>query len=162
MVLGVRIKDLTRQVTVVLQRYFRTVTASLGRDKARVLHARDPIDHPVGWRPSWPKFRTLRGLRDDWPPLDIAAHGATFGGTKLDAGTVPESESYISRSDHAAFHERGVQAAFATDGANFRTPYYHTPEDVPAHIVQPFLVGAVRTLVAGTIGMAGRPAACGG
>ncbi len=90
------------------------------------------------------------------------ANTAWAGGAKLDAGTVPETESYISRSDHAAFHTHGVPAAFATDGANFRTPYYHTPEDVPAHIVRPFLTGAVRTLVAGTIGMAGRTTACAG
>lgn len=84
------------------------------------------------------------------------------GGAKVQAATVPETETFISRSDHAAFHARGVPSAFATDGANFRTPYYHTPQDVPENISTAFFAGAVRTLVAGTIGMAGRTAACTG
>ncbi|MDR2997499.1 MAG: M20/M25/M40 family metallo-hydrolase [Microbacterium sp.] len=84
------------------------------------------------------------------------------GGAKVEVETVPATESFISRSDHEAFHMRGIPAAFATDGANFRTPYYHTAQDVPQNISTDFFAGAVRSLVAGTIGMAGRTAACDG
>jgi Zn-dependent M28 family amino/carboxypeptidase len=90
------------------------------------------------------------------------ANTAWAGGAKVQAATIPETESFISRSDHQAFHARGVPAAFATDGANFRTPYYHTPQDTTDNIVKPFLAGAARTLVAGTIGMAGRTTVCAG
>ncbi len=35
----------------------------------------------------------------------------------------------IFRSDHAAFWHCGYPALMITDTANFRYPYYHTPED---------------------------------
>ncbi len=35
----------------------------------------------------------------------------------------------IFRSDHAAFWQCGYPALMITDTANFRYPYYHTPED---------------------------------
>lgn len=70
------------------------------------------------------------------------------------SGTYPEDTSFISRSDHMAFHELGVPALFATDGANFRTPHYHQPSDTPENITVDFFANSVRTLVAGTAAMA--------
>lgn len=71
----------------------------------------------------------------------------------VEAGTYPPDTSFISRSDHMAFHALGVPAAFATDGANFRTPHYHQASDTPENIVKPFFEGAVRTMVGGTFAM---------
>lgn len=109
-------------------------------------------------------FLNVLGYPDAEQLVQIFDHANTewAGGAKAQVGTVPETESFISRSDHAAFHLKGVPAAFATDGANFRTPYYHTPQDVPENISTDFFAGAVRTLIAGTIGVAGRTAACEG
>lgn len=72
------------------------------------------------------------------------------------SGTYPPDESFIDRSDHAAFHDLGMPAAFATDGANFRTPHYHQDADVPDNIVVDFFGDSVRTLVGGTAAMAGQ------
>ncbi|WP_298865917.1 M20/M25/M40 family metallo-hydrolase [uncultured Microbacterium sp.] len=109
-------------------------------------------------------FLNVLGYPDAEQLVQIFDHANTewAGGAKAQVATVPETETFISRSDHAAFHLKRVPAAFATDGANFRTPYYHTPQDVPENISTDFFAGAVRTLVAGTIGMAGRTAACEG
>lgn len=79
-------------------------------------------------------------------------NGAQWGG--VEAGTYPPETDFISRSDHFAFHALGMPAAFATDGANFRTPHYHQPSDTPANIVRPFFEGSVRTMVGGTFAMA--------
>jgi hypothetical protein len=40
----------------------------------------------------------------------------------------------IFRSDHAAFWHCGYPALMITDTANFRYPYYHTPQDTPDKI----------------------------
>lgn len=84
----------------------------------------------------------------------FATASAAWGGGKVEASTVDDTVSYIGRSDHAAFHARGIPAAFATDGADFRTPHYHRASDTPENIVTDFFVGSVKTLVAGTIAVA--------
>jgi hypothetical protein len=86
----------------------------------------------------------------------FATASAAWGGGKVEASTVDDTVSYIGRSDHAAFHARGIPAAFATDGADFRTPHYHRSSDTPENIVSGFFVGSVKTLVAGTIAVASR------
>ncbi len=87
----------------------------------------------------------------------------------VEAGTYPPETSFISRSDHLAFYELGVPAAFATDGADYRTPHYHQASDTPDNIVRPFFEGAVTTIVSGTFAMSsldadgdGTADACGG
>lgn len=84
----------------------------------------------------------------------FATGSAAWGGGKVQASTVDDTASYIGRSDHAAFHDRGIPAAFATDGADFRTPHYHRASDTPENIVTDFFLGSVKTLVAGTIAVA--------
>lgn len=75
---GARIKHLNRSMNTTLGKHFAQVSASLGRSKSRVLRASGPRHTPT----SWPRTR-----HDATLDLTIAAHGATFGGTKLDAGT---------------------------------------------------------------------------
>lgn len=75
---GARIKHLNRSMNATLADHFSTVVASLGRQKSRVLCASGPL----GRASQWPRRR-----RDERLDLVIAAHGATFGGTKLDHGT---------------------------------------------------------------------------
>lgn len=82
-----------------------------------------------------------------------AAAEAWVDGFEVQASVHPPETDFISRSDHAAFHARGVPAAFATDGADFRTPYYHQADDLPANIVRPFFRDSVRTLVGGAFAM---------
>ncbi len=57
------------------------------------------------------------------------------------------------RSDHARFWDVGYESVFVTDTANFRNPYYHTPEDTLDTLSIPFatnvcraIAGAVTTL----------------
>lgn len=78
LVAGGRVKHMTRGMNDVLARHFGEVRASLGVRKARVLHAAAPAPRDD----EWPK----RQHHDDLG-LTLCAHGACFGGTKVDAGT---------------------------------------------------------------------------
>ncbi|NER39739.1 MAG: M28 family peptidase [Oscillatoria sp. SIO1A7] len=53
----------------------------------------------------------------------------------------------LMRSDHAPFWYWGIGAVLLTDTANFRSPYYHEPSDIPANIDRPFFIGSARTTV---------------
>lgn len=73
-----RDRHLNRSMNEVLGRHFTAVTGTLGRRKCRGLRA---------WGPNqldseWPKLRHNQELG-----LALAAHGHTFAGTKVDAGT---------------------------------------------------------------------------
>ncbi|MCW4385606.1 methyltransferase [Salinibacterium sp. SYSU T00001] len=75
---GGRVKHLTPAMSEVLGRHFGSVTATLARQKSRVLVARGPQAQPG----EWPKreFHEELGL---W----VCAHGGAFAGTRLDIGT---------------------------------------------------------------------------
>ncbi len=75
---GGRVKHMNLTMNEVLQKHFVAVSASLGRRKSRLLRAFGPNN----LQSDWPKARHHEDLG-----LTIAAHGATFGGTKVDPGT---------------------------------------------------------------------------
>lgn len=75
---GAKIKHLNHSMNEVLGRHFTAVAASLGRSKSRVLRAWGP----TGLESEWPKVREHADLG-----FAVAAHGATFGGTKIDPGS---------------------------------------------------------------------------
>ncbi|MFJ6417208.1 class I SAM-dependent methyltransferase [Paeniglutamicibacter sp. NPDC091659] len=80
-----RIKHMGLGMNEVMGRYFENVTASLARQKSRVLTATGV--RPVDQRPA-PRFP----LRSSFPvglekPLELRAFAETFGGAKLDPGT---------------------------------------------------------------------------
>ncbi len=77
-VAGGREKHLTRGMNEVLASRFGEVRASLGRQRSRVLHARDPHPGPI----TWPRTRRLDEL-----DLSVVSHGAAFAAGRLDAGT---------------------------------------------------------------------------
>lgn len=52
------------------------------------------------------------------------------------------------RSDHAPFWDKGVDALFLTDGANFRTPHYHQATDLYETLDIEFMTKIVQTTVA--------------
>jgi len=52
------------------------------------------------------------------------------------------------RSDHAPFWDTDRQALMLTDGANFRNPYYHTPNDLALSVNYDFLVNNIKATVA--------------
>lgn len=76
---GGRVKHLTRGLNDALARGFAGVHASLGRDKSRVLHARQ---RRAGLPDRWPRRRV-----DPELDLTIHAHGGVFAGTRVDRGT---------------------------------------------------------------------------
>lgn len=76
---GGRDKHMNKSMNSVLAKYFTAVNASLGRQKSRVLRAWGP---QVEVESDWPKLK-----HHDELGLTVAAHGATFGGTKIDPGT---------------------------------------------------------------------------
>lgn len=78
LLLGGRVKHMTHSMNTVLASRFGTVQASRGRQKSRVLHASGARPGPVEWP---------RRQHDDELDLTLYAHGATFGGTRVDRGT---------------------------------------------------------------------------
>ena len=46
-----------------------------------------------------------------------------------EGGAFPAMVPRIGDSDHRSFWREGYPAVMVTDTANFRYPYYHTPED---------------------------------
>ena len=75
---GGRIKHMTPGQNTVLARSFRDVSASLGRQKSRVLRSAGPIPGPL----HWPQRRYLPEVG-----LSAVAHGNVFGTNRLDDGT---------------------------------------------------------------------------
>lgn len=76
---GGRDKHMNKSMNSVLGKYFTAVNASLGRSKSRVLRAWGPVEEAAN---EWPKLKRYDDLG-----FTVAAHGATFGGTKIDPGT---------------------------------------------------------------------------
>lgn len=75
---GGRIKHLTPAMNEVLGQHFASVTATLARQKSRVLVSSEP-------KASEPRY-PQREFHDELG-LWVCAHGGTFAGTKLDIGT---------------------------------------------------------------------------
>lgn len=85
---GGRVKHMTRSMNDVLSERFADVRASLAQQKSRVLMASDirpPGRAGTTEYPPWTEYplRAHHGDLDLW----VCAHGAVFGGTKLDMGT---------------------------------------------------------------------------
>jgi 16S rRNA (guanine1207-N2)-methyltransferase len=77
---GGRVKHLSRAMNGVLESCFTDVTATLARQKSRLLVARR-LRHPLP-PDRFPVRRTVPELG-----LEVSAHGAVFGGTAFDIGT---------------------------------------------------------------------------
>jgi 16S rRNA (guanine1207-N2)-methyltransferase len=75
---GGRVKHMTHAMNDVLRDSFTDVSASLARQKSRVLVARGPKPGPS----SFPRSQEHPDLG-----LSVRAHGAAFAGTKIDIGT---------------------------------------------------------------------------
>lgn len=78
-VAGGRVKHMSRTMNDVLAQSFWEVTASLARQKSRVLHASQPAKDAAS---SWPHEQ-----RHDDAGLTLVAHGGVFAGTGIDIGT---------------------------------------------------------------------------
>lgn len=78
-VAGGRVKHMSRTMNHVLAQSFRDVSASLARQKSRVLHASSPR---AGVTMTWPHRQ-----RHDDAGLTVVAHGGVFAGTGIDMGT---------------------------------------------------------------------------
>jgi 16S rRNA (guanine1207-N2)-methyltransferase len=76
---GGRVKHMTPTMNDVLRRSFGDVSATLARQKSRVLVAREP---KPGVESTFPRRERHEDL-----DLTVCAHGAAFGGTKIDLGT---------------------------------------------------------------------------
>ncbi|MGY1746257.1 class I SAM-dependent methyltransferase [Blastococcus sp. SYSU D00695] len=79
LLVGGRVKHMTHAMNDVLRVGFADVTASLARQKSRLLVARGPRGDV---RPTFPRCRV-----DDASGLTVCAHGAAFAGTRVDEGT---------------------------------------------------------------------------
>ena len=75
---GARVKHMTRTMNDVLGDSFTEVQASLGRQKSRLLVARGPLPRPS----SFPRQSEHADVG-----LTVCAHGAAFAGTRVDVGT---------------------------------------------------------------------------
>lgn len=81
LVAGGRVKHMTPRMNEVLGHRFGTVSASLGRQKSRVLRASRPLSAGPDRHP-WPRSRY-----DETLGLTVVSHGATFNTNGLDRGT---------------------------------------------------------------------------
>ncbi|MBF4550875.1 class I SAM-dependent methyltransferase [Pseudoclavibacter sp. VKM Ac-2888] len=81
-VAGGRIKHMSRGMNETLERSFESVTASLGRQKSRVLHASAPKAELRGAASAYPIVQSSDELG-----FSIASHGGAFAGPRLDLGT---------------------------------------------------------------------------
>ena len=79
LVAGGRVKHMSMSMNALLGRSFRSVHASLGWRKSRVLRAQAPRRPGV----SWPRTRRHDVAGE---PLIVAAHGGAFAGTSIDIG----------------------------------------------------------------------------
>jgi 16S rRNA (guanine1207-N2)-methyltransferase len=79
LLVGGRVKHMTHAMNDVLGLGFTDVSATLARQKSRVLVARGPR---AGVTPSFPRRQQHPDLG-----LTVCAHGAAFAGTRVDAGT---------------------------------------------------------------------------
>lgn len=79
---GGMLKHMTTAMNGVLAEVFGSVEASLARQKARVLTAREPHPAAATVLDRWPE-RTLDAETGLW----VCAHGAAFAGTAVDIGT---------------------------------------------------------------------------
>lgn len=52
------------------------------------------------------------------------------------------------RSDHAPFWDNGTPALFLADGADYRNPHYHTPNDSIHTLDMAFLINNIKAIVA--------------
>lgn len=89
LLVGARVKHMTRAMNDVLGNSFTDVSATLARQKSRVLVARGPRPGPS----SFPRCQEHPDLG-----LRVCAHGAAFAGTKVDIGT----RALLSRLDAMA------------------------------------------------------------
>jgi len=76
LLVGGRVKHMTHAMNDVLRDSFTDVSATLARQKSRILVARGP-------KPAAPSFPRCRTHGD----LTVCAHGAAFAGAKIDPGT---------------------------------------------------------------------------
>ncbi|SEP25468.1 class I SAM-dependent methyltransferase [Trujillonella endophytica] len=76
---GGRVKHMTHAMNDVLRLGFTDVSATLARQKSRLLVARDPRP---GIAPSFPRCRP-----DEATGLTVCAHGGAFAGNRVDDGT---------------------------------------------------------------------------
>ena len=60
----------------------------------------------------------------------------------------------LRRSDHAMFWDAGIKALMLTDGANFRNPYYHSPNDTVGTLNFTFMSNVVKATIASLAGLA--------
>jgi 16S rRNA (guanine1207-N2)-methyltransferase len=79
LVAGGRVKHMSMSMNALLGRSFRSVHASLGRRKSRVLRAEGPRRPGI----SWPRSRQHEVAGR---PLTVVAHGGAFAGTSIDIG----------------------------------------------------------------------------
>ena len=72
-----------------------------------------------------------------------------------EGAALPESIGRIGDSDHASFWHEGYPGLMVTDTANFRYPFYHTPDDTIDKIHFDRLARVVRGLEAVVTDLAG-------
>ena len=72
-----------------------------------------------------------------------------------EGAALPEAMARVGDSDHASFWHEGYPAIMVTDTANFRYPFYHTPEDTIDKVNFDRLARVVRGLEKVVAGLAG-------
>lgn len=106
---------------------------------------------PVQDLPDTGDFLAVLGLSDHTELLGAFMGSAQTTWPSIFTLPIPQASLRLFpdllRSDHAPFWEKGIPATFVTDTANFRSPYYHTAEDLPETLDPSFLRGCAQHVV---------------
>jgi peptidase M28-like protein len=106
--------------------------------------------------PATGDFVALVGLSDARAPFDALMEARRYV-PDLKVVGVPLPRAVVTvvpdllRSDHAPFWLAGIPAVMMGDTADYRTPHYHEPSDVPATIDLEFTARVARWTAAGSL-----------
>ncbi len=110
-----------------------------------------PLRLPLQNLPETGDFLAVLGLQSQSDLIDAFMRSAGRSEPRVLSLPIPEPTLKIFpdllRSDHAPFWEKDIPTLFVSDTANFRNPYYHTPQDTPDTLDLPFLKGSAQHIV---------------
>ena len=110
-----------------------------------------PLRLPLQNLPETGDFLAVLGLQSQSDLIDAFMRSAGRSEPRVLSLPIPEPTLKIFpdllRSDHAPFWEKDIPALFVSDTANFRNPYYHTPQDTPNTLDLSFFKGSAQHVV---------------
>ena len=110
-----------------------------------------PLRLPLQNLPETGDFLAVLGLQPQSDLIDAFVRAAGRSEPQVLSLPIPQPTLKLFpdllRSDHAPFWEKNIPALFVSDTANFRNPYYHTPQDTLDTLDTPFFKGSAQHII---------------